>query len=96
MYLGEALALKAMESTNSVRVPKVMAYGEERMWTVSEAILPRSYIVLENIETDPPPHDQPAGQIFGRRLAEMHTAEPRDQEAKAGFFGAQVRWLPAA
>ena len=52
--------------------------------------MPRSYLVLEHLETDPPPYDQPAGQIFGRRMAELHSKEPRDVDAKDGNFGAQA------
>lgn len=86
--LGEALSLKAIAATETIKVPAVMHFGEESLWHFGEDFgdgpvdmgIGRSFIILESLEKDPSPYDVPAPTIFGRRMAEMHSAPPRSHE----------------
>ena len=78
MFLGEALGLKALGASKTLKIPEVyhMADGFEG----------GSYFVMDYLEfsgrADP--------TLFGRKMAEMHLAEPLAVEAKAGRFGFDV------
>ena len=78
MFLGEALGLKALGASKTLKIPEVyhMADGFEG----------GSYFVMDYLEfsgrADP--------TLFGRKMAEMHLAEPLAAEAKAGRFGFDV------
>ena len=78
MFLGEALGLKALGASKTLKIPEVyhMADGFEG----------GSYFVMDYLEysgrADP--------TLCGRKMAEMHLAEPLAAEAKAGRFGFDV------
>ena len=78
MFLGEALGLKALGKSGSMAIPEVFAY--------EDAFSGGSYLIMEYMDmsgrADP--------ELFGRRMAEMHLAEPLADEAKAGRFGFNV------
>jgi len=94
-FLGEALSLKALKHTDTIKVPTVMHFGEESLWHFGEDFgdgpvdmgICRSFLILEALEKDPSPYDLPAPTIFGRRMAELHSAAPRSVEAREGQFG---------
>ena len=78
MFLGEALGLKALGASGSMAIPEVFAF--------EDAFSGGSYLIIEYMEmsgrADP--------ELFGRKMAEMHLAEPLDAEAKSGRFGFRV------
>eukprot|EP00929_Paragymnodinium_shiwhaense_P054987 TRINITY_DN27576_c0_g1_i4.p1 TRINITY_DN27576_c0_g1~~TRINITY_DN27576_c0_g1_i4.p1 ORF type:complete len:238 (-),score=33.13 TRINITY_DN27576_c0_g1_i4:321-1034(-) len=79
MFEGEALGLQALGASATVAVPKVLHWGDE---TDGRG----SFIVME--------HLQLGGGMdmreFGRAMAQMHLAEPADENAKQGKFGFPV------
>lgn len=79
MFRGEALGLKAMADTNTMRVPAAHHVG----------LLPGgqgAFIVLEHLRLEGG-GDQAE---LGRQLARMHLALPSDPDAAAGHFGFPV------
>jgi len=75
MFAGEALGLQAMYATNTLRIPKVYAYGDDGKGG--------SYIVMEYL-----PLGRGADQFeFGKAMAEMHLAPCAAPEAQGGQFG---------
>ncbi|CAK9018427.1 Protein-ribulosamine 3-kinase [Durusdinium trenchii] len=78
MFKGEALGLEALRAAGGVCVPKVLHYDDDGSGG--------SYIIMEKLNM--------GGRVnmkdFGRKLAEMHLAEPAHPEAKSGKFGFQV------
>eukprot|EP01025_Chloroclados_australasicus_P064795 TRINITY_DN8703_c0_g1_i1.p1 TRINITY_DN8703_c0_g1~~TRINITY_DN8703_c0_g1_i1.p1 ORF type:complete len:334 (-),score=49.49 TRINITY_DN8703_c0_g1_i1:166-1053(-) len=78
MFKGEALGLTALYDTHTVCIPKVLYYGDMARGG--------SFIVLEHLKF--------GGRInqaeFGRLLAEMHLATPKDENAASGQFGFAV------
>lgn len=76
MFEGEAQGLSAMHQTNTIRVPKPYGYGSLKSVSAS-------YIIMEALDLLP---------IFsqvqlGRKLANMHLAQPILPEAQQGKFG---------
>jgi len=78
MFRGEALGLQAMYDTHTIRTPKVLHYGP------LEAS--GSFIVMEALDMG----GSPSQAELGRRLALMHLAPPKDENAAAGKFGFPV------
>ncbi|KIZ07941.1 hypothetical protein MNEG_0014 [Monoraphidium neglectum] len=79
MFKGEALGLKAMFDTNTVRIPDVHHVG----------LLPDArgaFIVMEYLRLE----GGGSQAELGRQMALMHLAEPTDPNAKAGKFGFAV------
>ena len=79
MFEGEVNGLSAMFKTQTIRVPEVFHCGPLKS-------LQGSFIVMEALEMFPI-FDQ---KQLGKRLAEMHLAEPVLKEAKNGMFGFSV------
>ena len=75
MFLGEAKGLQALRASGSMAIPEVFAF--------EDGFDGGSYIIMEYMEMG----GRPDPEAFGRAMAEMHMAEPRDDEAKAGKFG---------
>lgn len=80
MFQGEAIGLNAMHHTHTMVVPKVYHVG------VAEGGL-ESYILMDFLEFG----GRASQQEFGRKLAQMHLAEPMADEAKRGSFGFPVQ-----
>lgn len=79
MFLGEGLGLKALRAASgSMVVPEVFASEEG---SKGGSFLIMEYMAMSG-RSDP--------ELFGRRMAEMHLAEPLAHEAKAGKFGFEV------
>jgi len=83
MFEGEALGLRAMEATGTLKIPHVYHYG----------VLPTNspgrggcFIVMEHLELGGGGDDA----ALGRQLALMHLAAPTQPEAAAGRFGFPV------
>ncbi|CAD7703653.1 unnamed protein product [Ostreobium quekettii] len=79
MFKGEALGLQAMYDTHTMRIPKVYHFG----------VLPAnggSFIVMEHLNFS----GRASHEELGRRLAQMHLAEPQDDKARKGLFGFPV------
>ena len=76
--LGEALGLKAMRHTGSVRIPEVIGYGD--------GATSGSFLVMELLNLG----GRADAAEFGRAMARMHLAEPLAPEARAGKFGFDV------
>eukprot|EP01023_Acetabularia_acetabulum_P058044 TRINITY_DN6795_c0_g1_i2.p1 TRINITY_DN6795_c0_g1~~TRINITY_DN6795_c0_g1_i2.p1 ORF type:complete len:357 (-),score=42.40 TRINITY_DN6795_c0_g1_i2:41-1039(-) len=78
MFEGEALGLMALHDTDTVRVPEVVHYGDMNGGA--------SFIVMSLVKF--------SGRIdqreFGRLLAKMHLATPKDENAASGKFGFAV------
>lgn len=79
MFAGEQEGLNAMHATETIRVP--MVYGTGTLGTTDG-----SYIVMETLTLD----GIFSMASFGRRLAQMHLAEPVHDEARNGQFGFAV------
>jgi len=78
MFLGEALGLRALRASGSMAVPEVFAF--------EDSFSGGSYMIMEYMEMS----GRPDPETFGRRMAEMHLAEPLSKEAKDGRFGFTV------
>ena len=78
MFLGEALGLKALGVSGSLAIPEVLHYADG-----TDA---GSYIIMEYLDIG----GRPDPEAFGRAMASLHLAEPRDEEARAGKFGFPV------
>lgn len=78
MFLGEALGLKALGASGALAIPEVLHYGD--------GFAGGSFIIMEYLEM----RGRPDPEEFGRAMAKLHLAEPRDAEAKAGKFGFPV------
>jgi protein-ribulosamine 3-kinase len=75
MFLGEARGLEALGASGAVAVPEVLHYAD--------AFDGGSFLIMEYLELG----GRPDPTEFGRAMAQMHLAEPREAEAKAGKFG---------
>ncbi|HEY9609871.1 fructosamine kinase family protein [Allocoleopsis sp.] len=75
MFEAEALGLKQMLETNTIRVPKPMGVG-----TAGDS----AYIVMEWLEFGGSGNTQ-AWEEMGRNLAQMHRAKPPQPSGKQGF-----------
>lgn len=87
MFEGEALGLRAMHATHTLRIPEVFHYGELPGPPSGGALRSGgSFIVMEHLNmrgaADP--------AELGCQLALMHLAEPSDPNAAAGKFGFAV------
>lgn len=78
MFLGEAKGLQALYECGKLAIPEVLHYAD--------GFDGGSYIVMEYLEIG----GRPDPEAFGRAMAQMHLAEPRDKEAKDGNFGFPV------
>ena len=78
MFLGEALGLRALGASGSMAVPEVFAF--------EDGFEGGSFLIMEYMDMS----GRPSPELFGRKMAEMHLAEPLDREAKAGRFGFKV------
>ncbi|GAB4824243.1 hypothetical protein N2152v2_011289 [Parachlorella kessleri] len=81
MFKGEALGLRAMYDTGTVRIPKVHHYG-----ALSGPGRAGSFIVMEYLDM----RGRASQGELGRQLALMHLATPSDPQAAAGKFGFAV------
>lgn len=79
MFEGEANGLSAMFATHTIRVPEVLHYGPL-------SSVQGSYIIMEALELSPIYNQHE----LGRKLAEMHMADPVLPEAQQGKFGFSV------
>ncbi len=84
MFEGEALGLRAMGATNTVRIPEVFHYGELPSGGALRS--GGSFIVMEYLNMK--------GAVdqaeLGKQLALMHLAESSDPNAQTGRFGFAV------
>jgi len=78
MFLGEGLGLKALGASGSMAVPEVFA--------MEDGFDGGSFLVMEYMDMS----GRADQEEFGRRMAEMHLAEPLAKEAREGRFGFQV------
>jgi len=78
MFLGEALGLRAMHASKSVRIPEVLHYGDGDSGG--------SFIVMEFLRLS----GRADAKLFGRKMAMMHLATPLAEEAQQGKFGFDV------
>ena len=76
MFYGEALGLRAMHATSTIKVPEVLRFADSESGS-------GSYIIMEFL----PLGGRGDQETFGRRMAEMHLATPAAAEAKEGKFG---------
>lgn len=74
---GEALSLKAMAETHSVKVPELIHY---------DGGATSSYIILEHLPDTTRIGVQHA-KAFGQRMAELHLAEPSSEVEQPQSFG---------
>jgi fructosamine-3-kinase len=81
MFAGEALGLRAMAATKTVKIPEVFHYGELRGNGQNGSFIVMEYLNIKG------PVDQAE---LGKQLALMHLAEPSDANALAGKFGFSV------
>jgi protein-ribulosamine 3-kinase len=81
MFEGEALGLRAMGATRTVRIPEVFHYGELPGRGNNGSFIVMEYLYMKGA-VDP--------SELGRQLALMHLAEPSDPNAQAGKFGFAV------
>jgi len=85
MFKGEALALKAMHDTHTLKVPEVYHYGPLSSGVPGGGSLRGggSFIIMEHLNLS----GRPSGAEMGRQLALMHLATPLDHDAAGGKFG---------
>ena len=76
MFHGEAVGLRAMHVTNTIRIPEVLHFGDSESGA-------GSFIIMDFL----PLSGRADQRLFGRRMAEMHLATPAAAEARAGKFG---------
>lgn len=86
MFSGEALGLRAMHGTHTLRIPDVIHYGDIPIADTGALKSPGSFIVMEKLNMSGSPNQAE----LGRQLALMHLAEPEDPNAAAGKFGFPV------
>jgi len=88
MFEGEALALRAMYETDTLRIPKVYHYGSLSGGVPGGGGLRAagSFIIMEHLDL----RGRASGRELGRLLARMHLSEPSDPNAAAGKFGFPV------
>ena len=79
MFYGEALGLRAMHATNTIKIPEVLHFGDSESGS-------GSYIIMDFL----PLGGRADQKVFGRRMAEMHLATPAAKEAQEGKFGFDV------
>lgn len=79
MFYGEALGLRAMHATGTIRIPEVLKFADSESGS-------GSYIVMEYLDLG----RRADKRTFGRRMAEMHLATPAAAEARDGKFGFDV------
>jgi len=96
MFKGEALGLQAMYDTKALKVPQVYGYGSippggsDTHNNNNNNNNKGSFIVMEYLELGGGGSSKLDAYDFGRRMAEMHLAEPTDPTARAGKFGFPV------
>ena len=71
MFYGEAIGLRAMHATNTIRIPEVLKFGDSESGD-------GSYIIMDFLELG----GRADQRVFGRRMAEMHLATPAAAEAR--------------
>jgi len=76
MFRGEALGLRALYDTKTIRVPNVLHYGDNKIGS-------GSFIIMESL-TMGGGYDS---YEFGRDMARLHLATPTVKEAAQGSFG---------
>ena len=76
MFYGEAVGLRAMHATNTIRIPEVLKFGDSESGD-------GSYIIMDFLTLG----GRADQRVFGRRMAEMHLATPAAAEAREGKFG---------
>lgn len=86
MFSGEAYGLRAMHATNTLRIPKVLHYGDIPASESGALKSPGSFIVMEKLNMSGSVNQEE----LGRQLALMHLAEPEEPNAAAGRFGFPV------
>ena len=79
MFYGEAVGLRAMHATNTIRIPEVLKFGDSESGD-------GSYIIMDFLTLG----GRADQRVFGRRMAEMHLATPAAAEAREGKFGFDV------
>ncbi|CAL8462613.1 g2146 [Coccomyxa elongata] len=87
MFKGEALGLQAMYDTKTLRIPKVYHYGRLSSVPGGRGLGGgATFIIMEHLNFS----GRPSQRELGRKLAEMHLAEPLDDNARQGKFGFAV------
>ncbi|CAL5227300.1 g10235 [Coccomyxa viridis] len=87
MFKGEALGLQAMYGTHTLRIPKVFHYGQLADAPGGRGLGGGGYfIVMEHLNFT----GRASQEELGRGLAQMHLAEPTEDNAKQGKFGFPV------
>jgi fructosamine-3-kinase len=81
MFKGEALGLRAMYDTHTLRIPQVFYYG-----ALSSNPAGGTCIIMEHLDFSSG-SDQAA---LGQQLARMHLADAKDPDAASGKFGFPV------
>ena len=78
MFLGEGIGLRALGASATMAVPEVFHYDD--------GFTGGSYLIMEYMDM----RGRAPQETFGRKMAEMHLAEPLAAEAKEGRFGFDV------
>eukprot|EP00181_Compsopogon_caeruleus_P000765 CAMPEP_0184686644 /NCGR_PEP_ID=MMETSP0312-20130426/23398_1 /TAXON_ID=31354 /ORGANISM="Compsopogon coeruleus, Strain SAG 36.94" /LENGTH=331 /DNA_ID=CAMNT_0027141965 /DNA_START=12 /DNA_END=1007 /DNA_ORIENTATION=+ len=78
MFLGEAEGLRAMHATRTITVPNAYHVADTDNG---------SYIIMDYLDM----RGRCDAALLGRRLAEMHLAQPSAAEARSGQFGFPVK-----
>ena len=73
-FRAEALGLEALASCGRIRIPAVIAYGNDPEYG--------AFLLMEYLETGRP--DRTYWETFGRQLAELHMADTEEYRIQAG------------
>ncbi len=73
-FRAEALGLEALASCGRIRIPAVIAYGNNPEYG--------AFLLMEYLETGRP--DRTYWETFGRQLAELHMADTEEYRIQAG------------